>query len=549
MKHLFTYYLLLIIISCLPLVGIFSTSELLHTHDGSAHLARIPAYYKAIRDGEFPVRWAGDLNFGYGMPLFDFMYQVPYAIATFLITIGFHLVTAYKITLAASYLLAGITMFAFAYEFFEDKRKALWVTIFYQFAPFRLIELLVRGALGEVYTYAFFPLVLFGMIKLWKRPTYGNFFLTVFASALLILSHNALSLVFFGICVGFLLLFGFTKKNVLLSGCALGMGLMMTSFYWLPAIFEHKYTYGDLFMQNLYLQHFPPMQNFFIPNFFNLPALQTKGISVQLGLFHSITILLAIIMLFMKKTKRIISTKLVVASLCFLVILFYFMQPISIGFWAHSALLRQFQFSWRLLGIVAFFTSMLSICYFIFPFMKKQWMYITVLCLVIGSTAFYWIPPLGYNKVDESYYWNFPLTSTYFGETDVIWSAGPAKSYPKQRVEFISGGGAISHFSKKTQTQRFIVSANEQSQLVDHIEYFPGWRAYVNSHNVPIQFQDPNWRGQLIFSVPKGISSVVVSFGETPLRFITDILSVIAVIILLLLWLFRNHFFYENKKN
>ena len=51
--------------------------------------------------------------------------------------------------------------------------------------------------------------------------------------------------------------------------------------------------------------------------------------------------------------------------------------------------------------------------------------------LIIASTVFYWKPAEGFDKVNEEYYWNFPLNTTYYGETDVIWSAGAFKKYPK----------------------------------------------------------------------------------------------------------------------
>lgn len=36
--------------SLLPLAGIFATSDLHHTYDGFVHLARMAAYFKALKD-------------------------------------------------------------------------------------------------------------------------------------------------------------------------------------------------------------------------------------------------------------------------------------------------------------------------------------------------------------------------------------------------------------------------------------------------------------------------------------------------------------------
>src|SRR5258705_9027004 len=92
MKKSRTYFSLIVLFSLLPLTGIFITPKLLHTHDGLVHLPRIAAYFKALLDGQIPVRWAADLNYGYGMPLFNFMYQLPYFIASMLVFLGAGLV-------------------------------------------------------------------------------------------------------------------------------------------------------------------------------------------------------------------------------------------------------------------------------------------------------------------------------------------------------------------------------------------------------------------------------------------------------------------------
>lgn len=527
----------LIILSLLPFMSILFTPLNPHTHDGLVHLARIGAYYKALLDGQFPVRWAGDLNYGYGMPLFNFIYQVPYFISSFFLFLGSGLVLSYKLTLALSFVLSGIFAFFLGKELFNDQKKAFFFTIFYQFAPFRLVELLVRGDIGEVYAYTFLPLVCWGLTKLARKFSLGIFFITGIATALLILSHNSLSLSFFAVCVGFIFIFPINKKSLVSSFTALGIGLALSAFYWIPALAEHKYTYGDLFMKNIYLEHFAPLQNFFIPNFFNSKQLQTGGISVQFGLFHTIALFLSLWGFFTKNSikeyKKIVGFGLLVT-----VVALFFMQPISKFLWANLSLLRQFQFSWRLLGVVAFGTSLLSIGFFYLK-IKKGWIGIVLLFFVVISTAWYWVPPLGYDKINENYYWNFPLNTTYFGETDVIWSAGPAKAYPKERVEFAAGMGSIRNFTKNSFKQSFTVTSTTAATLVNHTEYFPGWRVTVNGKNVPIEFQDQNYRGEITFAIPAGENKVSVIFGESKIRFIADIVSLVTVLSILVLFAAR----------
>lgn len=517
-------YLLVLGISLLPLISLFATADLIHTHDGLVHLPRIAAYYKALLDGQIPVRWAGDLNYGYGMPLFNFIYQLPYFIASLFIFAGSGLVFAFKLSLALSYILSGIFMLAFARTFFKDDKKALLVTIFYQFAPFRLVELLIRGSFGEVYAYTFLPLALWGMTLLFQKINYRNFLLTSMGTALLIISHNSVSLLFFGVIIIFIIFFSKTRKNLIAGGLALSGGLLLSAFYWLPAIVEHQYTHGDLYMKNVYLQYFVPMWQFFVPNFLNSKILQTEGISVQFGLFHEIALIISTFAILRKKLDGK-TKKLIYFCLLLIVISILFMQPISKIFWANISLIRQFQFPWRFLSIVAFVTALLSVGYLELPIFKKKTVYIVMLILVVTSTIYYWKPQLGVDKIDEGYYWNFPLNTTYYGETDVVWSAGPAQSYPKERVEIISGEGEIKNFTKKSNLHAFLIIAKTEVVLISHTQFFPGWKVYVNDQMTPIQFQDPNWRGQIEFSVPRGEYQVKVIFGENKFRFLSNMLS------------------------
>lgn len=525
------YYLFVIAVSILPFIPILSSSLLPHTHDGLVHLPRMAAYYKALQDGQIPVRWAGDLNFGYGLPLFNFIYQFPYIISSLFLFLGFGLVFSFKLTLLTSFLFSGVFMFLFAKRFFNDTQKALLVTVFYQFAPFRLVELLIRGSLGEVYTYTFLPFLLYGLYSFSQERKFKNFLIAAVGGTLLILSHNAISLSFFAVSFLFLLFFSKDIKSFFWSVFSQISGLFLAAFYWIPAIFEHKYTYGDLFMKDLYKSYFPPFLNFFIPNITNDSRLQTGGISVQFGLFQVIAVIIAIFLLLRRRKNA--DSKKIIFGLFLVTLSLFFMQPVSIFMWQHMSLLRQFQFPWRLLSVVVLGTSLLSISYFSIKQFNGKIIYRVLIVIVILSTIFYWKPNLGYDKIDESYYWNFPLNTTYFGETDVIWSAGPAKKYPKQRVEIIGGKGAVENFQKNSYSQSFKLTAQNEVQLVDHIQYFPGWRVYVDNKMVPIEFQDPNWRGEITFRIPKGEHNISVIFKESAIRFVADSISAASVVLLM----------------
>lgn len=532
-------FIIIFLLSLFPLVGYFITSDLPHTHDGFVHLVRIGAYFKALSDGQILPRWAGDLNFGYGMPIFNFIYQLPYLIASMFVALGSSLVVSFKLTVIMSHLIGAVGIYLFAKELFDDEKKILLVSILYQFAPFRIVELLVRGSFGELYTYAFLPFVLYGLAKLSKKPNLKFVALVSISTALLVLSHNSISLVFFGVAALFLLFTAPSRKTLLWGLSGLTGGLLASSFYWAPALLEHKYTYGNLFMKDLYTNYFPTISQLFVPNITNNPALQNGGVSVQIGIFHTIPILLGLWYLFQKKTNKT-NKKQILFSLTIIAGSIVLMLPISSLLWQNISLLRQFQFPWRLLAPVSIATSILGILYMHIHILKKPFIFWFLILSIVFSTAYYWVPPLGYDHItDEAEYWNYPLDTTYFGETNVIWSAGSAKEYPKERVHAIEGTAVVTNFLKKTTIHTFTVKSTQSAKLVDHTQYFPGWNVYVDAQKIPVQFQDQNWRGLVTFSVPPGKHEVIVKFEDNKIRTITRMISIGTLTILGLILFFR----------
>jgi len=531
------YFLLVLLISLMPLVRIFLTPDLPHTHDGFVHLSRLPAYYKALTDGQILPRWAGDLNYGYGLPLFNFIYPLPYVLGAPAIGLGVSLVTTFKILLAGSYILSGIGMFLFARQLVKDNVRAILITIFYQFAPFRFVELFVRGSLGEVYTYAFLPFVLLFLTRFFQSSRVRELVMAALSLAALILAHNSVSLLFFLIAVLFALLFAPSKKHRVFGLTALVAGLLLASFYWLPAIAEHKYTYGDLFMKDLFRTHYPPVANLILPNFLNNPARHTGGLSVQIGLFHEIALGVAVFTLLRRNIRDRTSKRIMVFALLVTgVSLFLMLQP-SLFLWENVSFLRQFQFPWRFLSSIVIATSFASVAYVLHRKFFRALVLVPIALLTIFSTVYYWNPPLGFDVIrDESVYWNYPLNTTYFGETDVIWSAGPAKSYPKNPVDVIDGEAQILDFRKKSQIHTFNVRVETAARLVDYTQYFPGWRVYVDGAKVPVEFQDQNWRGLITFTVPSGAHAIRVVFGDSPTRLLAKILSTGTLLLLCILY-------------
>lgn len=525
----FTRLLFIIVISLAPFVTIFTTSLAPHTHDSPVHFARIAAYYKALSEGQILPRWAGELNYGYGMPLFNFIYHVPYLVSSLAVSLGSGLVLSFKLSMAFCFVLSGVFMYLFALKFLKDERRAVIAALLYQFTPFHLIDLVVRGDVAEGYALAFLPLVLLAIVTSFEgKHRELNMLYIGITSLLLITSHNAISLVFFGIITLFVLIFAPNNAKRIEAVTGLALGLLLSAFYWIPAIIERKYTYGDLFMKDMYKSHFAPLLHFFIPNLTNTEKLQTGGIAVSLGLIPVTGLIASCIMIAKKKIRPLLEQKVLWFTLSLTILALCIMQPVSRIFWESIPILRMFQFPWRLLNVTTFSLSLLGSVVLV---SKKtpRWIVLAIGSVAVLSAVVYFKPPLGQDSIDETYYWNYPLNTTYFGETDIIWSAGPADSYPKNRFEVIGGDGTISHGVKTGTKHTFTVDAISDVQVVDRTQYFPGWRVYNGTEKIPIEFQDQNWRGLITFRLPPGRHDVRVVWEKSRIRQVADCVTLIGL--------------------
>src|SRR6185369_6183787 len=105
-----------------------------------------------------PPRWAGNLNFGYGTPIFIFYYPLPGYLASLFHSGGLSFETIFKLIIGASSLLAPVSFYLWARLLFK-KESALIGALLYGLAPYHFLDLYVRGDVAEMMAFVFVPLV------------------------------------------------------------------------------------------------------------------------------------------------------------------------------------------------------------------------------------------------------------------------------------------------------------------------------------------------------------------------------------------------------
>src|SRR3989338_8602106 len=151
-------------VTILPLLGI----GFFPMHDDTQP-ARLYEMAQALADGQFPVRWVRDLGYGYGYPLFNFYAPFPYYIGALFYLLGLGAISSAKIMMGIGMVLSGITMYLLVKKITSRVDTAIVASCAYLLAPYHASLLYVRGAVGELYAYAFLPLPLLGWLLILRK--------------------------------------------------------------------------------------------------------------------------------------------------------------------------------------------------------------------------------------------------------------------------------------------------------------------------------------------------------------------------------------------
>ena len=205
--------------------------------------------------------------------------------------------------------------------------------------------------------------------------------------------------------------------------------------------------------------------------------------------------------------------------------------------WENLPLLSEINYPWIVLGILGFLVSLLAgfLC------REKITKYIVV-CLGIIS-VFLVLPyakPQYYVDRGDDFYLTNDATTTSSNELMPLWVRKIPFQRPASKIEIVKGQGNIKNIFYNSKQIKFSINALSQSMARINTIYFPGWKAYVDKVNVPISYA--NELGVMDISIPSGDHAVHVSFGETPLRLISDTISLSSVFILLFLMVRRNKY-------
>ncbi len=509
---------------------------------------------KCIHDGQFPCRWVPDAGFGYGYPLMQFYPPMPYYPMELLVLLGLGFFWPVKIIFALAFIFSAWGMYLLAKEFF-GKWGGLIASVIYVYSPYHSVDIYVRGALNEAWGMVWFPFVLLYIYRLIiSEKKLRNFILLSVAIALQITSHNVMTMVFAPSAILWALFWLWrTKKIIPLRELALSgvFGVSLAAFFFIPVVLEQKYVHVDSMMVGYfnYLAHFADIKQLFTSRFWGYGGSTwgpEDGMSFSIGQAQWIAAVLASVIAFFKlKKQRTIS--LMILMLVFLGFVYAFLSHgRSVEIWKVIPLLQYAQFPWRLVALIVFYFSFASgyLATVAVPKIFKPFL-VTVIILgtILTNVEFFKVERHIRITIEEKLAglsWENQVTGGIF---DYLPRSAPKPpGLPAFTIPvLVDGTGGVLNYRSGTNWLSFDAHISSQSaKIMLPLYTYPGLVTKVDGQKVTT---DIDWElGRVIVNLEQGKHSVESRIGYTKIRLVSDIITLLALVLLVKLILYdRKH--------
>lgn len=504
----------------------FFTEGFFQTHDGEWAVIRLAEMQRELRDGQIPARWSDYLNHGFGYPLFHYTYPFPFYIGAILTKFHIGLVTTVKILFAGSVFLSAIGMYLLARKL-TDSFGAVLAAVFYTASPFRLVDLYVRGSLGESMSLAIFPWLFYASYLFILAPTRFRIVAASILLGVLLLTHNIMALLIIPFWIVFLFVVMLSHgKDIRVYAWKyilplLLLGISLSSFFIIPATVEkHLILLSKIPLANV--------QENFIPliNFINSPWEFSGKPSFQLGLSTIIAAVFGIGSVFFG-SKALRKKYVYLSIFCLLSVLsmIFLSNALSFRLWGFPPL-SWVDFPWRFMTPLIFILSISGSLLTVRKFSKVAGVLLALFAIVL--TLPYASVHNRINKPD-SYYQTNDATTTSMDELLPVWVLDKPQKRYLEKVEVEKGFGAVSNISYSSKGMSFQVAGETPTVIRINTIFFPGWQFRVKGENLPISYDQSD--GLIRISMKQGNAQVIGAFVDTPVRYVANRISQIAVFV------------------
>lgn len=487
---------------------------------------------KCFMDGQIPCRWVPDMGYGFGYPLFNFYPPLPYYLGQLIHTLGFSFIDTAKILGILGFVVSGLGMYVLAKEFWGTK-GALVSTLLYVYAPYHSVDFYVRAAINEFFALAWFPLIFWTTYRLIKSQSARWIPFVALSVALLLLSHNPMMMIFAPGYLLWIFYWWYHFRSIisvphLLISAAWALGL--AAFFTFPVVLESKYAHLETLVIGYfnYLAHFADLNQIFLHIKWGYGASElgpVDGMSFALGYLQWLMPLIVVLFIFKLKKYKSLTLLLVTLLLASL----FLMHSKSTEIWKLVAPLQFLQFPWRFMSLGIFYSALVSGA--IVRIFKSKITILLLLFSILYLNVQYFTPRTWYPSVTDDQkltgdQWRLARTASIFDYLP-IWAPLPPAVPPVGDV-VLKPSGSAQTVKKTSNYQSYQLTLLSPTVVQLQTLYFPGWKLYVDDHEVTIDPTQDKLLGRIQTLVPAGEHRLVARFTNTPIRTIGNVLSLIS---------------------
>lgn len=525
------------------------------SHQDDLQVIRIVEMRKCFADFQIPCRWVPDMGWGNGYPLFNYYGVFTYYLGG-VISFVFNYLTTAKILFGISLVFGSFGIYYFVLKLVDSKLAGFISSVLYLFAPYKALDVYVRGALGETMALAIIPFVFYFLLSIFDANKSENtnkqkkyfvlFTLSLFA---FLITHNIMTLVFLPVLFVFASYLLIVNKFLNLKLVIVGFGLsfLLSSFFLLPAFFEKDLVQTESLtrFELDYRANFVSVNSLFFDRNWgygtSIPGPDGK-MNFQIGVAHWIIsfVTFAYLILLFLKNRQSLDVKtgkkidFLGLSVFIVFILSVFMMHNKSGVvWEQFKILEYFQFPWRFLSLSIFTSSILG--GILVSKLDKKYQLISVVIITVLTVI------LNFNYFKPREFYNVTNLEKTTGELWELQRKGALLDYlPKTALEpregaqdmlsVVSGKAEVTDFKINSNSFEFNVNVLENSEIEVPVFYFPNWEVMVNGKSVDIRHD--NILGRIEFDLEKGEHVVSGKFGNTPIRNIANTMSVVGLVLL-----------------
>jgi hypothetical protein len=519
--------------------------RLIDTHDLPNYMPMMEQFDKVLKSGVFYPRWTPDFNSGYGTATANFYPPGTFYINSLINTVVNNWFITLFILCALSLGASCLAFYLLARNFYGRMASSV-AAVLYTLLPYHQMDLYWRGAVPEFVGFVFLPVILLFAYRLGSKSHYRYYAGLGLFYGLYLLTHMPVGYLFTYTLAVYAVLWAIRERDLgiaLRIAGGMGIGLLISAIYWLPAALEGKYVYE--WASEIFPYHLSYITM--------LPALGSFDKHVQDAFSYNALVLIVTIVTLITLSKTLASRRHTsdqdqpppkgLDQQTRLWLILGIVTPfMSTSFSIYiSRLIPKIQIAvppFRWLAISSVFTSLLVAAtidllrrsHSLRP--KYELAYKTALCVVIALNLWLTVHGIIFGAFSQQTYSAIAFqgfSDSGFTPKD---ATRPAELPNTSSVVIKPEGGAVEILKWLPTHREIAVRVDQPSDIRLKTYNFPGWTARIDGSVVPL-LSDQDGVQQI--TVPPGIHNLQTTFETTLPRTMGTVLSALGLILVIAL--------------